>query len=83
MILATRVEQIGVQSVEAAGVLLCPQARQLAQLIEIEPPASGRNRHAGIFSRQPTFGSPDGANTGARRVHQKATKNTPQHRSAR
>jgi hypothetical protein len=31
MILATRVEQIGVQSVEAAGVPLCHQARQLAQ----------------------------------------------------
>jgi hypothetical protein len=47
------------------------------------PSASGRNRHAGIFSSQPTFGSPDGANPGARRIHQKATKNSPQHRSPR
>jgi len=43
----------------------------------------GRNRHAGIFSRQPAFSSPNGADARTRGVHQKATKGRPQHRSAR
>src|SRR5207248_150920 len=30
-------------------------------LYPTEPSVSGRNRHAAIFSRQPTVGSPDGA----------------------
>src|SRR5260370_24193939 len=46
------------------------------------PPASGRSRLAGIFSRQPAFGSPDDANAGAGRGHQKATRNPSQHRTA-
>ena len=40
----------------------------------------GRNRHAGIFSRQPAFGSPNDADARTRGVHQKATKGRPQHR---
>jgi hypothetical protein len=41
----------------------------------------GRNRHAGIFSRQPAFGSPNGADARTRGVHQKATKGRPQLRA--
>jgi hypothetical protein len=42
-----------------------------------------RNRHATIFSRQPAFGSPDGVDARTSRVHQKATEDRPQHRTAR
>jgi hypothetical protein len=37
------------------------------------PPTAGRTRHAAIFPRQPTFGSPNGVNARTRRVHQKET----------
>ena len=47
------------------------------------PPTSGRNRHAGIFPRQPAFGSPDGADAGTSRPHQEAAKNSSQHRGPR
>ena len=40
----------------------------------------GRNRHAGIFSRRPAFGS-NGADARTRGVHQKATKGRPQLRA--
>jgi len=35
------------------------------------------------FLRQSTFGSPDGADPGTRRLHPQTAKNTPQHRAAR
>lgn len=43
----------------------------------------GRNRHAGIFPGQPAVGSPDGADAGTRRPHQKAAKDPSQHRGPR
>ena len=47
------------------------------------PPPAGRSRHAAVFSRQPAFGPSGGADARTRRLHQEATKSTPQHRIAR
>ena len=47
------------------------------------PPAAGRSRHAAIFPRQPTFGSPNDVNARTSRVHQKETQDRSQHRIAR
>jgi hypothetical protein len=66
-----------------AGKPSPPSRANIWRLSTSAPSAPGRNRHAGIFSSQPTYGSPDGANAGARRIHQKTTKNPPQHRSPR
>src|SRR3984957_11265842 len=52
-------------------------------LYAVAPQTSGRNRHPGIFSRQPAFGSPDGADAGTSRPHHKATKDASQHRGPR
>jgi hypothetical protein len=46
------------------------------------PPAACRSRHAAIFPRQPTFGSPNGVNARTSRVHQKEAQNRSQHRNA-
>src|ERR1700691_4568823 len=43
----------------------------------------GGNRHARILSRQPAFGSPNGALARASRPHQTAAQDTPQHRGPR
>src|SRR6185436_6887662 len=47
------------------------------------PSAAGRNRHAAILPRQPAFGSPDGAHPQTGRVHQAATQDRTQYRTAR
>src|SRR5690348_4747961 len=47
------------------------------------PQTPSRDRHAGIFSRQPALGSPDAADAGTRRPHQTAAKNPSQHRGPR
>src|ERR1700722_11632140 len=52
-------------------------------LYAVAPQTSGRNRHPGIFPRQPAFGSPDGADAGTSRPHHKATKEASQHRGPR
>src|ERR1700688_3220717 len=52
-------------------------------LYAVAPQTSGRNRHPGIFPRQPAFGSPDGADAGTSRPHHKATKDASQHRGPR
>ena len=38
----------------------------------VAPPASGRNRHAGILPRQPTIGSPDGVDARTGGLHPEA-----------
>src|SRR5690348_513314 len=47
------------------------------------PQTPSRDRHAGIFSRQPALGSPDAADAGTHRPHQTAAKNPSQHRGPR
>src|SRR5260370_21158913 len=47
------------------------------------PPAASRNRYAGIFSRQPTFGSPDAAHARTGRIHPTTAARRSQHRNAR
>ena len=51
-----------------------PISRVYLRLHSPAPPAAGGNRPAGVFSGQPTFGSPNAGNPGAGRVHQAATE---------
>src|SRR5262245_63069632 len=71
---------------ESPRKILHAQARPISGLYPplhaLAPPAASRNRYAGIFPRQSTFGSPDGADPGTRRLHPQTAKNTPQHRAA-
>ena len=60
-----------------------PISRVYLRLHSPAPPAARGNRPAGVFSGQPTFGSPNAGNPGAGRVHQTTTKGRPQHRTAR